>query len=289
MPLLVSIAIHAVVIALLASITFRYELVDVLGIPRERKAPPERIQYLVMPPPGGGGAVGNGSNASEVPRQGAPAPLRAPTRVPTDLPEPSPSAPSQGAISGKEGGAGGSRAGIATGVEPASPDPRIPLAPGRIVVAPRTMAERVDSTMREYFRAYNDSLATVAENAPRDPRDWTVERDGKKWGIDPKYIHLGRWKLPSAVLALLPLQPGGVDGNRVTERRNADWIRRDVLENAQRSLNEDEFKAAIKRIRARKERERKEKESEKNDRPIIAAGEKAGASPGKAGVGSKPR
>ena len=38
------------------------------------------------------------------------------------------------------------------------------------------------------------------------------------------------------------------------------YIRQDVLENAQRGISEDEFKAAVKRIRERKERERKDKE-----------------------------
>ena len=41
--------------------------------------------------------------------------------------------------------------------------------------------------------------------------------------------------------------------------RSAAYIRRDVLENAQRAVSEDEFKAAIKRIRERKERERRQK------------------------------
>jgi hypothetical protein len=42
------------------------------------------------------------------------------------------------------------------------------------------------------------------------------------------------------------------------EQRSLAYIRRDVLENAQRSINEDEFRAAVKRIRERKERERRE-------------------------------
>jgi hypothetical protein len=257
--LLVSIAVHAVVIALIATITFHYPIGALLGLDRARKAAPERLQYMVLPA-GPVAPVGNGSNPTATPPKGPPAPLRAPTSVPTTLPEPPAAGQSAGAVSGREGGTGGAPTGMATGIEPMAPDPRLPLAPGDYISAPKTMAQRVDSTMRAAFQAQFDSMALAEKNAPRDPRDWTIDRNGQKWGLDQKYIHLGKWKLPSAVLALLPLQPGGVDGNRVIEGRNAAFIRRDVLEHAQRSIREDEFKAAVRRIRERKERERREQE-----------------------------
>ena len=257
--LLISIAIHVVVIALLGSITFKYELGDLLGIKRERTAPPERLHFMVLPSRPAG-PIGNGSNPRSAPPKASPAPLQAPTQVPTTIPEPSSSTPTQGAVSGKEGGTGGAPTGVATGVEPATPDPRLPLTPGTIIVPRKTMAEKVDSTIKAVFQSHMDSLAVAAKNAGRDPGDWTVERNGQKWGLDEKYIHLGKWKLPSAILALLPLQTGGVSSQRVSDQRTASFIRQDIIDHAQQSLNEDEFRAAVKRIRDRKERERKERE-----------------------------
>jgi hypothetical protein len=275
--LLISIAIHAVVIVLLASITFRYEISDLLGISREKQPPPERIRYMVLPSRPAA-PIGNGSNPTAVPPRAAPAPLEAPTVTPTTIPEPQRSAPTQGAISGRAGGTGGAPAGVATGVEPIAPDPRIPLAPGEYVVPQKTTAERVDSTVKAIFQAYNDSVAIAAANAGRDPADWTIERDGKKWGLDQKYIHLGKWKLPSMILGLLPLQPGGVDPTRYQANKDAAWMRRDIMENAQRAITEDEFKAAIKRIRERKERERRDREA------VAASGGSNGSAVEKAGI-----
>ena len=35
--------------------------------------------------------------------------------------------------------------------------------------------------------------------------DWTVGKDGQKYGIDQQYIRLGRFQIPTALLALLPI------------------------------------------------------------------------------------
>ena len=44
------------------------------------------------------------------------------------------------------------------------------------------------------------------------------------------------------------------------EARTAMWIRRDIWDGAQRSISEDEFRDAVKRIRERKDRERRQKQ-----------------------------
>jgi len=243
----------------LATITYDYHLGKLLGADRQREAPTERLRYMVLPT-GPAAPIGNGANPTAKPPKSAPAPLRAPTSVPTAIPEPAPPSQTEGAVSGKEGGKGGAPTGMATGVEPTMPDPRVPLAPGALVSPQKSVAERVDSTVKAVFKAQFDSMAVADQNRGRDPTDWTVGKDGNKWGLDQKYIHLGKWKLPSAILALLPLQPGGVDGNRILDQRSASYIRRDVMEHAQQALTEDEFKTAVRRIRERKERERQERE-----------------------------
>jgi len=252
----ISVAVHVIVIALIASITFRYPLAAFLGFGKQ-VVPAEHVRYVqIMPRPRG--TVGNG--ASEKPARAAkainPAALLPPTTIPTALPPiPSPAA-SVGAISGTAGGRGGAPAGVATGVEPALPDPRIALRPNGLRI-PLSTAERNDSAVKAIYLAYREAELEAEASRGRNPRDWTVEHNGQKYGIDSQYVYLGRFKLPSAILAALPLNRGGVEGSRIIENRNAAWIQNDIYTHSQ-GLSEDDFRAAVKRIRERKDREKKE-------------------------------
>jgi len=86
--------------------------------------------------------------------------------------------------------------------------------------------------------------------------DWTVEKNGKKYGIDQQYIRLGKFSIPTALLALLPFN---AQTNPTVADRNRQQMamRMDIMEHAQMSLNEEEFRRAVKAIRERKEREHK--------------------------------
>ena len=254
--LLLSIVIHALIVIALATITFRYPLGQLIGLPRDRDHTPERLQYMVLPR----GEVGNGSQSgSAPPSKGRPAPLRAPMAIPSVVPPVPSRDTSVGAISGKVGGAGGARAGIATGVEPAAPDPRIPLAAAPYQPTPRTHAELVDSAVMAAFGVYFDSAKYAADHPGRQPGDWTkTTSDGEKWGWDPGGIRLGKFTIPNAVLAALPLKVGS--GQSPVEARNAAWMHNDLLNKVQSSISEDEFRDAVRRIRERKEKERREKE-----------------------------
>jgi hypothetical protein len=83
-----------------------------------------------------------------------------------------------------------------------------------------------------------------------------VGEGDKKYGIDQRKIYLGPVEIPTAVLALLPINaqanPQSLDRNRALDLQRAD-----IANHAQRAVTEEEFKEAIKRIRERKERERK--------------------------------
>jgi hypothetical protein len=254
--LLLSIVIHAFVIIALATITFRYPLGQLIGLPRDREHTPERLQYMTLPR----GEVGNGSeNASARPAKGTPAPLVAPPAIPSVLPPIPTHDTTAGSVSGKAGGTGGARAGIATGVEPATPDPRIPLAAVPYQPAPLSPAERTDSAVQAAFGVYFDSAKYAAEHPGRQPGDWTKSTaDGGKWGWDPTGIRLGKFTIPNAVLAALPLAVGS--GQSPVEARNAAWMHQDLLQHTQRAISEDEFRDAVRRIRERKEKERREKE-----------------------------
>jgi len=145
----------------------------------------------------------------------------------------------------------------ATGVQPSYSDSRLWPQPGPFTPVPKSTAQRADSAVRAAFGVYADSMAVAAANKGRAPTDWTIERNGQKWGVDEKWIHLGKVKIPNAVLALLPLnaQANPTFNDPVTRRENA-FRSADILYHANRAASEDEFRKAVKRIRERMDRER---------------------------------
>ena len=260
--LALSLVVHVIVIAMIASITFRYPLEAFLRMSRDREPVQETLHFVTLPP-AVASPVGNGSTATKTarPRKGTPARLMAPSTIPTALPPIPPPSVSQGAISGKEGGYGGAPSGVATGIEPEMPDPRLEMKPGKYSF-PKSAGQRADSAVRAIFEIYREAVLAAQDHPTRSPRDWTIEKNGKKYGLDSQYVYLGRFKLPSAILAALPFNTAGVDGDRIIRGRNADWIRQDILYHAQ-GLSEDDFRAAVRRIRERKEREHEEEEKAK--------------------------
>lgn len=255
----VSLVFHVIAIAMIASITFRYPLAAFFGITKE-KTPVERIQYISMQPRANVGAVGNGASETkpkrEPKKQNAPARLLPPSTIPSALPPVPPPDVSSGAISGTSNGSGGAPAGAATGVELTVPDSRIELRPN-VARAPMSPAARNDSAVKAIFMAYREAEVAAEASKGRSPRDWTFERGGQKYGVDSQWVYLGKFKLPSAILAALPFNYGGVDGSRIIQARNAAWIQNDIYMHSQ-GLSEDDFRAAVRRIRERKDKEKKE-------------------------------
>ena len=90
---------------------------------------------------------------------------------------------------------------------------------------------------------------------------WIFNRGGQEYGIDRNKIHLGKFSLPSALLYQLPLAKYQGD---ITRDRERNMIAQEMYEQSRRRLNEQEFTAAVKAIRARKERERREAEAAKH-------------------------
>jgi hypothetical protein len=215
-------------------------------------------------------SVGNGSTPKRAPRRLLnPAPLLPPSTIPVGLPPiPLPTV-NAGAISGTGSGSGGAPVSAATGVAPALPDPRIELRPNGLRL-PLSMAQRTDSAVKAIYVAYRQAEVEAEEHRGRSPRDWTMTHDGQKYGLDSQYIYLGKFKIPSAILAALPLNHGGVDGTRIIEGRNANWIQNDIYTHSQ-GMSEDDFRAAVKRIRERMDREKKEAGDDKTkaQSPII--------------------
>jgi len=270
--IVVAIIAHALLVFAIASLLFQNPIRRLIDRQeRKKELREERVQFVRLAPVGGvrGDTAGAPTATPTPPPAGssrepaAPAPLRAPTSVPDEVPPPS--SEGGGAAGGVPGGKGtGGGDGVARGVTPSYDDPRIWVQPGPFVALPRTAAQRADSLIRDAFGAYADSAAVANAHPQRAPGDWTVEKGGQKWGVDQKWVHLGKVKIPTAVLALLPLN---VQGNpqEIERQRAQRYMRSDIMFQANRSLNEDEFRDAVKRIRERKDREKREAEARKRD------------------------
>src|SRR6185503_16475040 len=82
---------------------------------------------------------------------------------------------------------------------------------------------------------------------------WTTQILGKTFGLDSTYIYLGGLKIPAAVLALLPIKGGGVTMEYSQANRLA-LIREDLARASSRAQNLEDFKRAIRELRAERER-----------------------------------
>lgn len=174
----------------------------------------------------------------------------APVSVPTTIPAPSgPVAKATEEGTGPLVGTGGPT----RGVRPQYSDPRVWEPPGPVVSTPKTVKQTIDSLIADAIAPYNDSIAAAAQR--RDPTDWTIEKGGYKWGIDRKAIRLGPVSIPTALLAMLPLN---IQGNPTTIQRDRAFasMNADINWHARQAINEADFMKAVRSIRERKERER---------------------------------
>jgi hypothetical protein len=259
---LVSLAVHIVVGAVIVqSLSVPTRLSSLFT--RARRAPvvAERIGFLSLPrgpgPAVAGRRGGDGSPATAVP---APA-LVAPTVVPDGIP-PTPAAAATAPVTGTGPLVGGG--GPTRGVRPSYTGPQVWATPGRILSAPRTTAEVIGDAIRADVGRITDSV--VALGPRRDPTDWTIERNGRKWGIDQEFIRLGPVSIPTPILALLPIN---AQANPVTmaRERQLSYMQRDIAFHAQRAINENEFKTAVRNLRLRKERERAQQKEREPEAP----------------------
>jgi hypothetical protein len=244
---------------------------------------PERISFEVMLPTDGtpqrepAREGGDNRPPSDEPYVDA-APLIAPTGVPTSVPTASatPREPSGG--SGPLIGGGGPLAGI----QPTFTDQRLWVDRSNMVIAPIVPLSRADTLrqrLAERIVAVEDSLMALFPEGARRPGDWTVDLGGKKYGIDGGMIRLGNFRLPTAVLAMLPMN---VQANPITAAKRLDAMRNEIQMQAARSYREDEFYAAVRALRERKEKERREREA------VLRTTTPGSATPGSATPAPRP-
>lgn len=195
------------------------------------------------------------------------APIVAPSEVPSGVPSapvgpPAPTGPATGPLA--------SGRGPAQGVQPGYTEPRIWIeAP--IVSAPALEGDvKLDSAVAATILAFRDSMAANTYQPNKFERsDWTyTTKDGKKYGIDPQFIRLGKVSIPTALLGLLPLNQVQANPIALDRERRLAAMRTEILAQAQMAMNEEEFRRAVKQIRDRKERERKELEKKKKKEEV---------------------
>jgi hypothetical protein len=271
---LVSLALHVVLgAALVFVLSIPNPIRQWLTFQRDKPQQVEHITYVSTP--AAAPRIQGKSGGDNVPVRGKTRsrPLVAPTTIPTVIP-PAPASTEPPSGAGPVVGGGG----VGEGVTPSYGDPRVWAPTGPIYYAPKTQAERLDSAVASRVFAHNDSMALY--NSGRKPGDWTFEKNGEKYGMDQQKIYLGKLALPTALLALLPLN---VQGNpaRYQNDRMKDEQRQEIFLNAQRAMDNDEFKDAVKRIRERKDREHKEQmkaraaqqQAEKDQKPVATPGQ----------------
>lgn len=185
-------------------------------------------------------------------------PIIAPGDVPTGIAEPIGARPAMGGTGPLVGGGGPTQ-----GIRPSFNDPRLWLAPARPgdyiegPYRPMTRADSLKAIVDAFGAAYVDSLRRLPPGSTVP--SWVFERNGKKYGLDGGMIRLGDFSIPTALLALLPLNipPGNMDTERA---RRLTAMRSEIIEQAERRQRDDDFYRAVRALRERKERERKEAE-----------------------------
>jgi hypothetical protein len=245
----VSVGVHVVVaIALMQMLILNG---DFSSKPKSSSDREQHVGFVALPragvktpTPGRSGGDGRPATSREIH-------VVAPATVPTTLP--APSAPVAKTADAEGLGPIVGTGGPSRGVRPQYSDPRVWEPPGKVVAAPKTVAESIDSIIGVAIAPYNDSVAAAAQK--RDPTDWTIEKGGYKWGIDKRAIRLGPVSIPTALLALLPLN---LTGNPITMERDRSYasMNRDISWHAQQAINEADFMKAVRSIRERKDRER---------------------------------
>ena len=246
-PFLVSLGVHVVV-----AIAFMRMLILNAELPTSQKrvsASQERVGFVRLAQPGSKRTVGRVGGDGR-PLQSRIIPVVPPKSIPTSIAAPASAAkPTQEEGTGPLVGAGGP----VRGVRPNYSDGRLWTPPSGVVAPPKTVAQTIDSLIVDAIAPYNESVAAAAQR--RDPTDWTIQKGGYKWGIDRRAIRLGPVSIPTALLAMLPLN---LQGNPTTMERDRAYaaMNRDISWHAQQAINDADFMKAVRSIRERKERER---------------------------------
>jgi hypothetical protein len=257
----ISIAIHVIVFAALATITFHYPLSDIFNRPEPIR--PVAVRYVPLKP----------RPEPTAPRRAAAratAPVQLPqvSSIPAGVPAPVPVSPATTAIGGGGAPTGQASAdpGIGIGIRPGIPDGRLATNPSAVPRAPETEGQQAERALSAIYAQYLDSARAQMsrDSATRKAGDWSWGgKDGDKWGWDQNGIHVAGITIPNIVLAALPMNVA--PSMSPVDMRARDFVSRDIQYHAG-LMSEDEFKAAVRRVRERVDRERRERMEKQKER-----------------------
>jgi len=86
----------------------------------------------------------------------------------------------------------------------------------------RTHAERTDSAVKAIITHYRDSLAALPNGGRVMPPSWKGTIGGRAYGLDAQWLTIAGARIPSMLLAFLPM-PGG--GNEWKVLDKGEWMR----------------------------------------------------------------
>ncbi len=129
------------------------------------------------------------------------------------------------------------------------------IAPPREIaslLSGKTGKELTDSLVTAMVQSYLDAMAKEQAENPSALPSWTTRIGGKTVGLDSRWIYLGPLKIPTMLLALLPIR---VQGNPTQAEFNAKLqvMRADLMDAGRRAATYDDFKQAMKDLRQQTE------------------------------------
>lgn len=264
---------HVVVLAVLVQVlTFGHGIPAWLRFGEKARPTEERLTYVTPSEPV--------KPTASVPRPVTTAPATQPFRAgsessPATAPTaPAPIAPSDTGSGGTVGNGVGAIDPNLRGVRPGYTDERVWRGDvgnggnGNGGAARGDRADNLDSIMAAGIMGAADSLDSLARaqgQYGRRPGDWTkTGKNGEKWGWDERGIRLGKFTIPNALLAMLPMNAAtaaNMSGNAVMmdAARRTNAASADIQRMSVRGIGDAEFKKILKEMDARRDTYRRER------------------------------
>ena len=132
----------------------------------------------------------------------------------------------------------------------------LPMTPRELAALLTGRSERQldDSTVVAIVQHFREAVAQAEarfEESGKRP-DWTTTIGDQPVGLDERWIYLGPIKLPSALLALLPINVMA-NPTEVAAARKRNSMREDIMTAGWRAANLADLKKAVRRLREERE------------------------------------
>jgi hypothetical protein len=148
----------------------------------------------------------------------------------------------------------------------------LPLTPREIAARLTGKSERelLDSTVAAFTTRYLEAMAAErAASAAGAPPSWTTTIGGKTVGLDSRYVYLGPLKVPSFLIALLPISWPQVNPMLWDQQRERGAMLEDINVAGRRGAILDELEAAGRALRAEREARREFEANQRRPPPPI--------------------